>query len=47
MMGWGDFMLAAAGGGKRRGMQWTLAGDEGLRSLSYVNLFRTRTHNLL
>eukprot|EP01047_Picozoa_sp_COSAG01_P027782 COSAG01_NODE_1845_length_9070_cov_16.651806_1_plen_809_part_00 len=34
-MRWGALLLRAAGGGKRRSMAWTLAGDTSLRSLSY------------
>ena len=34
-MRWGDLLRRAAGGGKRRSMAWTLAGDPSLRSLSY------------
>ena len=34
-MKWGDLMLQAAGGGKKRGMEWTLRGDPSLRALSY------------
>jgi len=32
---WGDVLLSTAGSGKKRSMQWTMAGDVGLRSLSY------------
>eukprot|EP00041_Stephanoeca_diplocostata_P028325 m.800507 g.800507 ORF g.800507 m.800507 type:complete len:823 (-) comp23355_c0_seq15:151-2619(-) len=35
MLRWGDIFLASAGGGKKRSMQWTIAGDPGLRMLSY------------
>jgi|EP01049_Picozoa_sp_SAG25_P009197 hypothetical protein len=34
-MKWGELLLKAAGGGKRRSMAWTLQGDVSLRSLSY------------
>ena len=34
-MRWGELLRRAAGGGKRRSMQWTVSGDPSLRSLSY------------